>query len=298
VPTGTGERLDRYLVLTGRAQSRRAAQELIARGLVRVNGARLHKAQAVGPTDRVEVVAELRANSIAPNPELAIEILYADPALVLVNKPGRMPCHPLRAGERDTVMNAMVARFPETAVAGNTPREGGLVHRLDNGTSGALLIARTAEAFAVLRTAIRAGKIVRVYQALVAGQLASRLELNSPIAHHRANSRKMTLGDRASGQRKRAGRPAATLVEPVRTVGSTTLIRVMPRTGLRHQIRLHLASAGFPIVGDVLYGGPQVAGLPEDRFWLHLADVALDSPASGRIKVTAPLPRDLARLVR
>jgi 23S rRNA pseudouridine1911/1915/1917 synthase len=266
--------------------------------MVQVNGARLHKAQVVGPTDRVEVAAELRAHSIEPNPELPVEILYADRALVVVNKPGRLPCHPLRAGECNTVMNAMVARFPETAVAGNTPREGGLVHRLDNGTSGALLIARTPEAFAVLRSAIRAGKIVRIYQALVAGHLASRLELNSPIAHHRANSRKMTLGDRDSDDRKRAGRPAATIVEPVRGVGSTTLIRVVPRTGLRHQIRLHLASAGFPIVGDLLYGGRQVAGLPEGRFWLHLGEVALDSPADGHVKVTAPLPPDLARFVR
>ena len=265
--------------------------------MVRVNGARLGKAQAVSPTDCVEVVAELRANSIEPNPELPIELLYADRALIVVNKPGRMPCHPLRAGERDTVMNAMVARFPETAVAGNTPREGGLVHRLDNGTSGALLIARTPEAFALLRSAIRAGKIVRIYRALVAGHLDSRLELNSPIAHHRANSRKMTLGDRDSDDRKRAGRPAATIVEPVRGVGSNTLLRVVPRSGLRHQIRLHLASAGFPIVGDVLYGSREVAGLPEDRFWLHLAEIALDSPASGHIKVTAPLPGDLARFV-
>src|SRR5262249_49935675 len=139
--------------------------------------------------------------------------------------------------------------------------------------------------------------IVRIYQALVAGHLASRLELNSPIAHHRANARKMTLGNRQSDDRKRAGRPAATLVEPVRGVGSATLVRVVPHTGLRHQIRLHLASAGFPIVGDVLYGGPKVAGLAEDRFWLHLAEIALDSPASGHIKVTAPLPRDLARFV-
>jgi 23S rRNA pseudouridine1911/1915/1917 synthase len=266
--------------------------------MVQVNGARLRKAQAVNPNDHVEVVAELRANSIEPNPELPIEILYADHALILVNKPGRMPCHPLRMAECNTVMNAMVARFPETAAAGDTPREGGLVHRLDNGTSGALLIARTPEAFAVLRSAIRAGKIVRVYQALVAGHLGSRLELNSPIAHHRANARKMALGERDSHERKRAGRAAATIVEAVRRVGSATLVRVVPRTGLRHQIRLHLASAGFPIVGDVLYGGPKVAGLPEDRFWLHLAEVALDSPSNGHIKVTAPLPPDLARFVR
>lgn len=287
---GSGERLDRYLARTGLAPSRRAAQELIANGMVRVNGVRLRKAQLVTDRDRVEVVDQIRATSIEPNPDLKIEILYKDDALIVASKPGGMPCHPLRAGERDTVMNAIVAHFPETATAGDNPREGGLVHRLDNGTSGALLIARTPESFKSLREAIRKGEIRRTYEALVDGNVTSRLELTAPIAHHHANPQKMTLGDRSSMRRDRAGRSAETIVEPLRRVGSCTLVRVMPRTGSRHQIRVHLASAGFPIVGDALYGGSKAAQLSEDRFWLHLARIEFEG-----IAVTAPLPADLDR---
>src|SRR5439155_9399669 len=140
----------------------------------------------------------------------------------------------LRADERDTVMNAIVARYPETATIGDNPREGGLVHRLDNGTSGALLIARTEQSFRSLRGAIKTRTIARNYEALVAGKLSERLELTSPVAHHPGNPRKMTLGDRGSSQRKLAGRAAITIVEPIRQLGTSTLVRVIPRTGSRH----------------------------------------------------------------
>ena len=293
---GSGERLDRYLVIAGLASSRRAAQELIAGGLVRVNGVRCRKAHAIGDNDRVEVVGELRAGTIEPNPAIALENIHIDDALIIVNKPGSMPCHPLRAGERDTVMNAVVAQFPETATAGDSPREGGLVHRLDNGTSGALMVARNREAFAVLRDAIRSGKIGRTYLAMVNGAMNSGMELSAPIAHGR-NPRKMTPGESQSTKRKRAGRSATTIVEPLQRAGRWTLVRAMPRTGSRHQIRVHLADAGFPIVGDALYGGPE-AGLPKDRFWLHLSELELDSPVGGHIKVTAPLPADLQKTMR
>jgi 23S rRNA pseudouridine1911/1915/1917 synthase len=265
--------------------------------MVRVNGVRFRKSQLVGVGDNVEVIAQVRARSIDPNPDLAIEVLYADAAMIVVNKPGQMPCHPLRAGERDTVMNAVVARFPETAAVGDNPREGGLIHRLDNGTSGALLVARTDEAFEVLRRAITSGRIARTYQALVAGNFTSAAELRSPIAHHRTNPEKMALGDSASASRKRAGRAATTIVEPLRRVGPYSLVRVTPRTGSRHQIRLHLANAGLPIVGDTLYGGPEFRDLP-GRFWLHLGEIEADSPACGRVKIDAPLPSELKKFLR
>jgi len=293
-----GERLDRYLVRAGLASSRRAAQELIAAGMVRVNGVRLRKAAIVASHDRIEIVRQVRAESIEPNQDLKIEILYADDALIVANKPGLMPCHPLRAGERDTVMNAIVARFPETAEIGDRRREGGLIHRLDNGTSGALLIARTQPSFGLLRDALKAGKVARTYEALVNGILESPAELSSPIAHHPVNPRKMALGESQTQRRKRAGRPAVTRIEPIRRLGSVTLVRAIPLTGSRHQIRLHLASAGFPIVGDSLYGAPPTKALPEGRFWLHLREIELDSPASAHIKVKAPVPTELARLIR
>jgi len=297
------ERLDHYLVRTGLAPSRRVAQELVERGMVRINGRRSKKSEIVGAEDRVEVAASERPDrrdrnsAIEPNASLALEVIHEDAAVIVVNKPGGVPCHPLQAGERDTVMNAVVARFPDTATAGEKPLEGGLVHRLDNGTSGALLIARNRGAFEKLRDAIRAGRIARRYEALVAGSLERKTQIDAPIAHHAKNARKMVAGDPSSANPKRAGRAATTLAEPIRRVGEFTLLSVTPKTGSRHQIRVHLASLGHPIVGDTLYGGPAMPALAHGRFWLHLCDVAFDSPAVGHVKVTAPIPQDLKKLI-
>ena len=298
MPDAAKERLDHYLVRTGFAPSRRVAQELVERGLVRINGRHSKKSELVGATDRVEVASTNRRAAIEPNADLALEILHEDAAVLVVNKPGDMPCHPLNAGERDTVMNAVVARFPEIATVGEKPLEGGLVHRLDNGTSGALLIARNRGAFEKLRDAIRAGRISRRYEALVSGgAVEDKIQIDTPIAHHPKNARKMVVGDAYSANPKRAGRAASTLAEPIRRVGEFTLLSVTPKTGSRHQIRVHLASLGHPIVGDTLYGGPASESLEHGRFWLHLSDVAFDSPAVGHVKVTAPVPPDLRKLI-
>jgi 23S rRNA pseudouridine1911/1915/1917 synthase len=291
------ERLDHYLVRTGFAPSRRVAQELVERGLVRINGRRSKKSEIVGADDRIEVAATNRRAVIEPNADLALEVLHEDAAVIVVNKPGGVPCHPIHADERDTVMNAVVARFPDVATVGVKPLEGGLVHRLDNGTSGALLIARNRGTFDKLRDAIRAGRITRRYEALVAGSLERKTEIDTPIAHHAKNARKMIVGDLSSANPKRAGRAANTDVEPIRRVGEFTLLSIAPKTGSRHQIRVHLASIGHPIVGDVLYGGRASDTLARGRFWLHLCDVAFDSPAVGHVKVTAPIPPDLKKFL-
>jgi len=135
------ERLDLYLVRLGWARSRRAARELLANGLVRVNGRSLTKGDLIAEDDAVEVATASPLPALAPDPKLNLEILFRDGAMLVVNKPAPMPCHPLRPGELGTVMNGIAAAFPEAAFAGEDPREGGLVHRLDNGTSGALIVA-------------------------------------------------------------------------------------------------------------------------------------------------------------
>lgn len=297
MPDAEKERLDHYLVRTGFAPSRRVAQELVDRGLVSINGRRSKKSEIVSADDRIEVAATNRRAVIEPNADLALEVLHEDAAVIVVNKPGGMPCHPLHADERATVMNAVAARFPDVATVGEKPLEGGLLHRLDNGTSGALLIARNRGTFDKLRDAIRAGRIARRYEALVAGSLERKTEIDTPIAHHAKNARKMIIGDPSSANPKRAGRAAITVVEPIRRLGEFTLLSIAPKTGSRHQIRVHLASIGHPIVGDVLYGGPASDTLAHGRFWLHLCDVAFDSPAVGHVKVTAPIPEDLKKLI-
>ncbi len=292
----SGERLDHYLVRTGHAASRRVAREMVARGAVWLNGRRGIKGALVHSGDNVEVEAPLAVAAIEPEAEIPIDVLFEDPALIVVNKPGGIPCHPLRPGERGTVMNAVVARFPETAAIGDKPIEGGLIHRLDNGTSGALMIARTADAFATVRRAIRSGAIKRKYLALVSGNLKIPMTLAATIAHHPKNPRRMIVVSDQSEVAKLAARPALTRVEPVRRVGDFTLVSVTPSTGVRHQIRVHLADAGFPIAGDELYGGAPTE-LGAGRFWLHLAEIELESPTSGATKVSAPIPSELARLL-
>jgi 23S rRNA pseudouridine1911/1915/1917 synthase len=269
---------------------------MVARGAVLLNGRRGIKGAVVRSGDNVEVEPPSTLAAIEPDDRNDLELLFEDPALVIMNKPGGIPCHPLRPGERGTVMNAMTARFPETAAVGDKPVEGGLIHRLDNGTSGALMIARTADAFATLRRAIRSGAIKRKYLALVAGNLRTTLNLEAPIAHHPKNPRRMIVVSEESEVAKLAARPAITRVEPVRRVGDFSLVAVTPSTGMRHQIRVHLAHAGFPIAGDVLYGGVPSASLT-GRFWLHLAEMEFESPVSGMRKVSAPLPAELAKLL-
>jgi len=289
--TSESERVDLFLVRNGWAASRRTARELIESGRVSVGGRRLRKGEMVRVNDNVEISGITAPLGIIPNPDLAIETLFEDASVLVVNKPGLLPCHPLRTEERSTVMNAVVASRPEIAAASDKALEGGLLHRLDNGTSGALIIARNQAALLALREALRTNRITRRYLAVAAGQLSETIEIAAPIAHHPKNRRRMITVRPGSNA---AARAAATLIEPIEQLNGFTLLAVTPRTGRRHQIRVHLASVGLPLAGDALYGGPAIAELTPDRFWLHLTAVTFDSPASGRVEVTAPLPPDLA----
>lgn len=268
---------------------------MVGRGAVLLNGRRGIKGAVVRAGDDVEVEATPPLLAIEPDADFALDVLFEDAALIVVNKLGGIPCHPLRPGERGTVMNAVVVRFPETTDVGDKPIEGGLIHRLDNGTSGGLMIARTADAFTMLRRAIRSGATKRKYLALVMGHPRAPLTLSAPIAHHPKNPRRMIACDTNDAERLSA-RAALTRVQPIRRVGNLTLVEVVPTTGMRHQIRVHLAHAGFPIAGDLLYGGAAYE-LEAGRFALHLAEIDFESPASGASKVSAPLPDDLARML-
>jgi 23S rRNA pseudouridine1911/1915/1917 synthase len=297
-----GERLDLYLVRHGHARSRRRARDLIAAGVVLVNGRRCRKGRNVNATDTVEVLAPAAAAALAPNSDLALEVLYQDKDILVVNKPGLLPCHPLRDDDRHTLMNAVAARFPQVVDVGGKLLEGGLVHRLDNGTSGAVMVALTESGFARLRAALRNNEVVRSYRALAEGALEHSLELDAAIAHHPRNRRKMIAVHDPRLTAKLKARPAKTIVKPLQRAGRFTLAEVIPRTGNRHQIRVHLADAGFPIAGDELYGGPAMAGLQPGRFFLHLAELRIPlsrehGRASGAgqeaITVAAPLSADL-----
>jgi 23S rRNA pseudouridine1911/1915/1917 synthase len=240
---------------------------------VRVNGRVARKGDRVAPGDVVEIGAVPSRADLAPvpQPELPLSVLHLDAALVALDKPAGMPSHPLRAGERGTLANALVARHPECVAAGADPREAGLVQRLDGGTSGAIVAARTAESWRALREAFRRHLVRKEYLALVAARVEEDAVVELPIAHDRARG----------GARAGEGLPARTEVHPLGAAGRFTVLRCVATTGRIHQVRAHLAARGWPIVGDALYGGEPAPG-----YFLHAWRLALP----GGPTIEAPLP--------
>jgi 23S rRNA pseudouridine1911/1915/1917 synthase len=211
-------------------------------------------------------------------------VLFECADYLIVDKPAGVACHPLVPGEGGTVIDGLITRFPELADASPDAREGGLVHRLDTDTSGCLCIARTKKAHQALRDAFDHGQVTKTYLALVRGRLDAPLVIEDAIDHDATDARKMTVG---------AGKSARTRVEPIAVASTTTLVRVWPDWGRRHQVRIHLASRDFPLVGDVLYGATEAAGaLPGHA--LHALSLGLP----GATEVTAPVPSAFAELAR
>jgi len=289
-----GSRLDQVLVGRVPGMSRARARDLAASGKVRLNGKRCPKGARVRAGDRVELEEAPRPADFLPEPDPSetVEVLLEDADFLVVDKPAGMACHPLRPEERGTVVQALLARYPELAGIGYAQREAGLVHRLDRDTAGVLMVARTAAAFDALVRQLREGAIDKRYLALVAGELAAPRRIDLPIAHHPSDARRVVAtADERVIARTRA-RPAVTEVLEAKVVGSATLVEVRARTARRHQVRAHLAAIGHPLVGDVLYGGPVHPGL--DRHFLHASALGLAHPRTGAfVEIRSALGPDL-----
>jgi 23S rRNA pseudouridine1911/1915/1917 synthase len=266
---------------------RARVKELLERGAVRIGGRAPRKGDRTVPGARVEVTLPTEDPRPVPQPELPLNLLHVDPHLVAVDKPAGMPSHPLEPGERGTVVNALVARHPECADASDDPREGGLVHRLDTMTSGALLAARSAEVWRALREAFTERRVDKRYLAVVTGPVADSGEIDLPL-RHRADHVEPAL---AGG-----GREALTDFRVLSRAGDAALLEVRIHTGVLHQIRAHLAAIGAPVLGDTAYGGRAQPGL--DRFFLHAARLGLVHPVEGsRLEIAAPLPEELRNVL-
>lgn len=289
-----GTRLDVILVQRIDGLSRARARRLIQDGQVRVNGSRARKGARLGPGDQVELDSVPSPVDFVPEPnlQLPLVVVYEDTELVIVDKPAGMPSHPLRAHERGTLANALLARYPEMAGVGYGNREPGLLHRLDNDTSGLVIAARSDMVFQVLRDRLKAGEIDKAYLALVDGELAPQV-VRLPIAPHPSDPRRVQVCE----PEHPSAREAETRVVSARRVGSATLVEVRAPVAVRHQIRAHLAAIGHPLVGDALYGGPHQTGL--DRHFLHASEVVLAHPTRPTVvRAHAPLPPELEAVLR
>jgi len=302
VPTEVGERLDK--LITDRLNpdlglSRARVQNLIKEGFVEVDG------KPGKPAYRVEgdesITVNLHENVIAPpeanahiTPEsIPLRILYEDQLMVAVDKPAGMVVHPAPGHAAGTLVNAILSRYPEAAQAGGEGRAG-IVHRLDKDTSGVILVARTEAARLTLMRQFAARTVQKRYLALVEGVPATLTgEINAPLGRD-PHQRKQIAVMPAN----RGGRESVSHFKVIERLGDFSLLEVLPKTGRTHQIRVHLAFIGHPIVGDSVYGRRKQQ-IKLSRHFLHAESLTLIAPASGQaITISAPLPPELEAVLK
>lgn len=289
-----GTRLDVFLTRHISGLGRAGARELVASRGVQVDGNALPRGARLRVGQRVELVeaAPLRHFLPEPAPELELEVLYEDAHVVVVDKPAGMPCHPLRPDEGGTLVAALLARYPELSEVGHDRREAGLVHRLDIGTSGLVVCARTAAAFETLTRSLRAGLWDKRYQAVVQGCPEPGAHYTWPLATD-DSARVRVVEEPAPGEKTSR---AVTEVLDVALAGSGAWVEVRASRARRHQVRVHLAHAGHPLMGDTLYGGEAFPLLLHHA--LHASLIAFPHPDGGEVvSVEAPLSASLVALL-
>jgi 23S rRNA pseudouridine1911/1915/1917 synthase len=291
-----GVRVDRGVAMVA-GVSRAAAAALIDDGRVLVDGAPVAAGRAVlkeGATLTVHLHGSGPAGPQA-EPGVRFTVVHADALVAVVDKPAGLVVHPGAGHDVGTLVGGLLDRFPDLAdlvAAGVCPPDRpGIVHRLDKGTSGLLAVARTAESYRSLVGQLATRSMERRYLALVVGEVADeRGEIEAPIGRSARTPTKMAV--------TAAGRPARTAYRVVerRGVGTpapTTLVELALQSGRTHQIRVHMAAIGHPVVGDARYGSPD-RRLGSGRFFLHAFRLSFDHPGSGaRLTFSSELPEDL-----
>jgi 23S rRNA pseudouridine1911/1915/1917 synthase len=298
LPTdAAGQRFDATLAALLPQYSRARLQRWISAGAVLLEGRPVLPRQRLAGGEQVRVRAEFAADERVGPEHIALRIVFEDEALLVIDKPAGLVVHPGAGNPTHTLQNALLGH---DAALARVPRAG-LVHRLDKDTSGLLVVARTPEIHTALVAMLQRRDIQRGYLALSLGRPTAGGTIDEPIGRHRTLRTRMAV--------RRDGREAVTHYRIEERFRGHTLLRVQLQTGRTHQIRVHLAHVGLPIVGDALYGGRrrQVAGAGAElraallafrRQALHAQRLALDHPLTGRHHTfEAPVPADFLALL-
>ncbi|MCH8026334.1 MAG: RluA family pseudouridine synthase [Chloroflexi bacterium] len=283
-----GERLDLFIVRRLSELTRSRVRKLIDEGAVSINGETPRKAGvklAAGQWVRVSVPPP-RPPTLLPEP-MPLSIVYEDGDLLVIDKPAGLAVHPSPGHSSHTLVHGVLAHCPDLSGIGGEGRPG-IVHRLDKDTSGLIIVAKNDAAHVSLARQLKERKVEKTYLALVEGRIEpAEGIIDAPIGRDPRHRKRMAVVER--------GREARTRYRLLREVAGRSLVEVRPKTGRTHQIRVHLASIGFPICGDALYG--RAASLPAGltRQFLHAHRLAFRHPATGeRLELEAPLAEDLA----
>jgi 23S rRNA pseudouridine1911/1915/1917 synthase len=290
-PALAGERVDRALAtITGWTRSE--ISRLCDAGDVLVTGRPVAKSRRLAAGEVVELLSEPESpEPPGPDPSVAVDVRYADDDVIVVAKPSGLVVHPGAGNTGGTLVNGLLARFPELETVGDRARPG-IVHRLDRDTSGLMVVARSPRAYDALVAAMTRREVDRRYLALVWGRLdAPRGAIDAPIGRSAAQRTRMAV--------REGGREARTSYETVQEFDDpvVTLLECRLETGRTHQIRVHLAAIGHPVVGDAAYRGAR-ASLPLPRLFLHATVLEFAHPVSNEpMRFEEPLPEELATLL-
>jgi 23S rRNA pseudouridine1911/1915/1917 synthase len=287
-------RVDRYIAQEAPDLSRSLIQKLLEEGRITVAG------QVPKASYKVQAGDEIIVRVPPPEPTavlaeaIPLVIVYEDADIVVVDKPAGMVVHPAHGHHSGTLVNALLAHCPDLAGIGGELRPG-IVHRLDKDTSGLLVVAKNDTAHRHLQTQFQARSVHKAYLALVEGvPQAAHGVIDAPIGRDPQHRQRMAVATHSS----RGGREALTEYRVVEYFPHHTLLEAEPATGRTHQIRIHLAFIGHPIVGDRVYGFRKQR-LPLARQFLHAARLAFTLPGSGQpVEFTSPLPQDLAAVLK
>ncbi len=289
VTKAAGTRVDKLIAETRRDLSRAAAQRLLAAGQATVNGATVRTSYKVRSGDVVRVCVPPPQETHLRAEPLPLEILYEDADLVVLNKAAGMVVHPGAGNPDGTLVNALLAHCPDLGGIGGKLRPG-IVHRLDKDTSGVLVVAKNDRAIRSLQQQFKQRTVQKFYLALLIGALPRPEGLiDAPIGRHRVHRQRMAVNAR--------GRTAQTRYQQLHLLRDAqgraySLVRVRLLTGRTHQIRVHFAWLGHPVLGDQVYG-PARSPLPVPRQCLHAHQLTFTHPTDGRsLTFTAPLPAD------
>jgi 23S rRNA pseudouridine1911/1915/1917 synthase len=292
-----GLRLDQALARALPQYSRARLQSWIEAGAVRIDGQVPRARDKVHGGERVRIEARLEPETQVPAEALPVDVIHKDRGIFVINKPAGLVVHPGAGNASRTLQNALLALDPKLAVV---PRAG-LVHRLDKDTSGLMVVARTPEAHAALVAALAEREIERAYLAICLGVMTGGGTVDEPIGRHRTQRTRMAV--------RSDGRDAVTHYRVLKRFRGHTLVRAQLETGRTHQIRVHLAHIGYPLVGDPVYGGrrriprgasePLIAALDSfKRQALHATRLALEHPLTGKpLEWEVPPPEDMTALL-
>ena len=290
----TSDRIDRYLSQELADLSRSRIQQLIEQGVVQVNGkVCTSKKTTVQSGDRISlVIPEAKPLDLQPE-AIPLDVLYEDDSLIIINKPAGLVVHPAAGHESGTLVNALLAHCQNLAGIGGVQRPG-IVHRLDKDTTGAIAVAKTDFAHQHLQAQLKAKTARRQYLGLVYGSPSVQSgTIDQPIGRHLVDRKKMAVVPVEKG-----GRPAVTHWQVQERLGNYTLMHFQLETGRTHQIRVHSAYLGHPIVGDPVYSSGHSLGVNLPGQALHAWRLTLQHPVSEEwIEVTAPVPKTFTTLL-